>query len=225
MSDAVGDILPLALGVAISPIPIIAVILMLLSPRARTNGPAFLIGWVVGLTVVGIVVTGLSGGAGIGSGGGGSTIGSLIKILLGLLLVGLAVRDFRNRPRPGDQPSLPPWMRAVDSVTTVKALGIAVLLSAANPKNLSLTVAAAVTIAQEGLSSGGTAFALVAFVVVASLSIAVPVTLYLTGGASAKAALNRLHGWLNANNATDTAVLLLVLGVVLLGKGLGGLFG
>jgi hypothetical protein len=111
VGSAIGNILPLALGVAVSPIPIIAVILMLLSPRARTNGPVFLVGWVAGLAAVSIVITSLSGDAGVGSGGGGSTVGALIKILLGLLLVGLAVHDFRNRPRPGQQPTLPGWMR------------------------------------------------------------------------------------------------------------------
>jgi Sap, sulfolipid-1-addressing protein len=223
LGNAIGDILPLALGVAISPIPIIAVILMLLSPKARTNGPAFLVGWVAGLAVVSIVVTSLSGNAGLGSGGGGSTVGSLIKILLGLLLVALAVRDFRNRPRPGEQPPLPGWMRAIDSFTPVKALGIALLLSAVNPKNLSLTVAAAVTIAQEGLSTASATFALSLFVILASLSIAVPVALYILGGASAARALDSLRDWLNTNNATVMAVLLLVIGVVLIGKGLGGL--
>lgn len=221
MGNAIGDVLPLALGVTISPIPIIAVILMLLSPKARTNGPAFLVGWVVGLTIVSVVVTALSGSVGLGSGGGGSAVGSLLKILLGLLLIGLAFREWRNRPRPGEQPPLPGWMRAIDSVTAVKALALAVLLSAINPKNLSLTIAAAVTIAQEGLSSAGATFAIVVFVILASLNIAIPVILYLAGGASAKAALNRLRGWLNANNATVMAVLLLVIGVVLFGKGLG----
>lgn len=223
MGNAVGDILPLALGVAISPIPIIAVILMLLSPRARTNGPAFLFGWLAGLAAVSIAVTALSGSAGLGSGGGGSATGSLIKMLLGLLLVGLSVRDFRNRPRPGEPPPLPGWMRAIDSATAVKAFGIAVLLSAINPKNLSLTVAAAVTVAQEGPSNVSAALVLVLFVVIASLSIAVPVALYSLGGPSATRALNSLRTWLNANNAPVMAVLLLVIGVVLFGKGLGGL--
>lgn len=222
MGNAVGDVLPLALGVAISPIPVIVVILMLLSPRVRTSGPAFLVGWVAGLAIVGIAVTALSGNAGLGS-GGGSAIGSLIKMLLGLLLIGLSVRDFRNRPRPDEQPPLPGWMRAIDSVTAVKAFGIAVFLSAINPKNLSLTVAAAVTIAQEGLSTTVAALVLVLFVVIASLSIAAPVALYSLGGSSAKRALNSLRTWLNANNATVTAVLLLVIGVVLFGKGMGGL--
>jgi hypothetical protein len=223
LGNAIGDVLPLALGVAISPIPIIAVILMLLSPKARTNGPAFLVGWVAGLALVSIVVMSLSGNVGLGSGGGGSTVGSLIRILLGFLLVGLAARDFKNRPRPGKQPPLPGWMRAIDSFTPVKALGIAFLLSAVNPKNLSLTVAAAVTIAQEGLSTASATFALILFVILASLSIAVPVALYILGGASAARALDSLRDWLNANNATVMAVLLLVIGVVLIGKGLGGL--
>jgi len=219
--NSIGAILPLALGVAISPIPIIAVILMLLSPKAHTNGPAFLVGWVTGLAAVSVAVTALSGKAGLGS-GGGSVVGSLIKVALGFLLVGLAVREFRNRPRPGQQPQLPGWMRAIDSTTGPKALGIAFLLSV-NPKNLSLTVAAAVSVAQEGLSTISAAFVLTLFVVLASLSIAVPVALDLFGGASAARALDGLRAWLDANNATVMAVLLVVIGVVLLGKGLSGL--
>ena len=116
-------------------------------------------------------------------------------------------------------------MRAIDSVTTLKALELGVLLSAINPKNLSLTVATAVTIAQEEFSSGGAAVALVIFVVTASLSIAILVALYLLGGASARSNLDEFRTWLTANYATVTAVLLLGIGVVLLGKGLGGPFG
>ena len=56
MIHAIGEILPLAIGIAISPLPIIAVILMLTTPKARTNGPAFLAGWLLGLVVVAGVV-------------------------------------------------------------------------------------------------------------------------------------------------------------------------
>ena len=56
MENALGSILPQAIGVAISPVPIIAVILMLFSKRARSNGPAFLVGWVLALVVVGSIV-------------------------------------------------------------------------------------------------------------------------------------------------------------------------
>jgi hypothetical protein len=100
-----------------------------------------------------------------------------------------------------------------------------VLLTAINPKNLSLTVAAAVSVAQEGLPTARVIIVTVLFVILASLGIAVPVALFVLGGSSATRVLNGLRTWLNANNSTVTAVLLLVIGVVLFGKGLGGLVG
>ena len=48
MGGVIGDLLPTALGVAISPVPIIAVILMLLAPRAKAASVGFLLGWVSG---------------------------------------------------------------------------------------------------------------------------------------------------------------------------------
>jgi len=42
------------------------------------------------------------------------------------------------------------------------------------------------------------------------------------GGTSAARAFDGLRTWLDANNATVMAVLLLVIGVVLFGNGLGG---
>ena len=59
MGAAIGDILGNAVGVAISPVPIIAVILMLFTPRAKANSLGFLLGWIVGLGVAGTVVLAL----------------------------------------------------------------------------------------------------------------------------------------------------------------------
>ena len=47
MGSVIGEILPLAVGVAISVTAIIAVILILFTPNARTNSVAFLFGWVL----------------------------------------------------------------------------------------------------------------------------------------------------------------------------------
>jgi hypothetical protein len=224
MGSVIGDILPLALGVAISPVPIIAVILMLFSARARSNGPAFLAGWVLGLAAVGVVVLALAGAAGVEDDGGPSTVASVVKLLLGLLLLVMAARQWRERPEPGQEAAVPGWMRAIDSFTAGRALGLAALLSAVNPKNLALAVSASATIAQAGLSGGAAAATLAVFIVLASLSIAVPVVFYLVGGSGAKATLDGWRSWLSANNATVMTVLLAVFGTVLLGKGIGGLF-
>ncbi len=56
MNEAIGDLLPSALAVALSPIPIVAVVLVLGAPRARTAGPSFALGWIAGLLAVSVVV-------------------------------------------------------------------------------------------------------------------------------------------------------------------------
>ncbi len=97
MGQAIGDILPLAIGVALSPIPIIAIVLMLGTPRARSNGPAFALGWVVGLTLVGSLVLALASGNAQADDGSPETWVSFAKLLFGLLFLFLAVNMWRGR--------------------------------------------------------------------------------------------------------------------------------
>src|SRR5262245_29421005 len=142
---ALGDLLPLAIGIAISPIPIIAGILMLFSARARVNGPAYLLGWVIGITVVTVVVRLLSGASGATDDGpSGPSLGDVLILLLGLGAIALGVKQWRGRPAPGESAALPAWMDAIDEFTPVKAFGFGIVLSALNPKNLGLAVAAGV---------------------------------------------------------------------------------
>ncbi len=56
MGRAIGEVLAFGAGVALSPLAIIAVVLMLAAPHGRTRAAAFLAGWIVGLGVVGTVV-------------------------------------------------------------------------------------------------------------------------------------------------------------------------
>jgi len=150
MTEAIGAVLPLAIGVAISPITIFAVILMLFSARARQNGPAFLAGWVGALTVVGSIVLVLAEAGRVGSDGSSSNLAAMLKALLGVLFLMLAVRQWRTRPAEGEQAPMPKWMAAIDSFTTGRSLGLAALLAGVNPKNLALTVGAGLAIAQSG---------------------------------------------------------------------------
>jgi hypothetical protein len=221
MGQAISEVLPFAIGVAISPVPIIAVILMLFSARARINGPVFLLGWALGLAVVSGVVYALSDAADTGTSSGASDTVSWGKVVLGALLLLLALRNWRGRPAPGAEPSMPKWMAGVDALTPPKALALAVLLSAINPKNLILTVGAATGVGQLGPSTTDAVVALAVFVVLASVSIAGPVVYYLLGGERAKAQLDTLKAWLGANNATVMTILFLVFGAVLISKGVG----
>lgn len=60
MDGVIGEILPYALGVAISPVLIIAPILMLFSARAARTGSGFLIGWILGIIVAVGIFTALA---------------------------------------------------------------------------------------------------------------------------------------------------------------------
>ena len=134
MAQAIGDILPLAIGIAISPSPIIAVILMLITPKARSNGLAFLSGWLLGLAAVATIVLIIADTAGVSTSSGPSRTVSAIKLVLGVLLLVVAWRQWGKRPKPGEEAPLPKWMKALYRFTQGRALAIAALLSGVNPR-------------------------------------------------------------------------------------------
>jgi threonine/homoserine/homoserine lactone efflux protein len=223
MGQAIGEILPLAIGVAISPVPIIAIVLMLGTPRARSNGLAFALGWLAGLTIVGGALLALASGNSQENDGGPETWVSIVKLVLGVLFLLLAARTWRSRPKAGKEAAMPKWMQAIDTFTTGRSLVFGLLLSGVNPKNLALTIAAATTIAQTGISGGESAGALIVFILIGSLGILTPVFIYFALGTRAAVILDELKDWMAGHNAAIMTVLLLVLGAKLIGDGVGGL--
>jgi threonine/homoserine/homoserine lactone efflux protein len=221
MGAAIGEILPLAVGIAISPIPIIAAILMLLSPKARSTSVGFLGGWVLGIAVAATVFTLLSSVLPEGDADAAKPVTAVIQLVLGAGLLFLALRQWRSRPAPGVEPPLPKWMAGIDTMTAGRAFGLGFLLAAVNPKNLLLGAAAGVAVGSAGLEIGAIVVVLLVFTVIAAASVAVPVIAYLVASERMAAPLERLRGWLVHNNATVMAVLLLVIGAVLIGKGIG----
>jgi threonine/homoserine/homoserine lactone efflux protein len=221
MGQAIGDLLPSAVGVAFSPVPIIAVILMLGTPKARTNGPAFAIGWVLGLVIVTTIIVLLAGGAD-DSDSGSSTAVDIIKLLFGALFLLLGVKQWQSRPKEGEEAEMPKWMSAIDQFTAAKSAGLGALLSSINPKNLALTFAAAAAIAQAGLSGGETTIAIAVFVIIGSVTVAGPVLYYLLAKDS-EALLGEIKQFMSEHNAVIMFVLFMVLGAKLVGGGIAGL--
>jgi threonine/homoserine/homoserine lactone efflux protein len=223
MGQAIGQVLSYGVGVALSPIPIIAVVLMLATPSGRVNGPAFLLGWVVGLAVVGTAVLLISGGANASEHGNPATWNSILKLALGALLLGVAARQWRGRPRHGAEAHLPAWMKTIDRFTPARSAALGVGLSALNPKNLILTAGAAAAIAQTGASTGSQAGALVVFVVLGALGPGVPVAIYFGLGRRAAHVLDELRAWMTRENAVIMAVICVLIGAKLIGDGITGL--
>jgi threonine/homoserine/homoserine lactone efflux protein len=223
MGQAIGDMLPAAVGIAISPIPIVAVVLMLSSAHGRTNGPAFLVGWVVGVAGAGTLLLVIAGALGSQDDGEPADWVSWLKLVLGAVLLLLAAQQWRGRPHDGEAPVTPKWMGAVDHFTPAKAAVAGVVLSALNPKNLVLIVAGMSSIAQAGIPAGEEAIVLAVFTAIATIGAAVPVVIYFGLGDRSAELLDRLKTWMARNNAVIMAVILLVIGVKLIGDAISGL--
>ncbi|PSR70009.1 hypothetical protein C8258_02885 [Nocardia sp. MDA0666] len=219
MGAVLGDLLPLAVGVAISPIPIVAAILIILSANAARAGTGFAIGWVLGIVVVTTIFVVLSGTLSDSQNKHSSTVTAWVKIVLGVVLLGLAAMQWRSRSDTG----VPGWMRAIDTLSAPGAVGLGALLSAVNPKNLLLCVSAGVAVGTSGLGGGPQVIAVLVFTVIAAASVLVVVIGYLVAAERLREPLDRARRWLQANNHVVMAIVLLVMGAVVLGKGIGGL--
>ncbi len=220
MTEAIGQILGNAVGVALSPMPEIAVVLMLFSLTPLRNSLSFLAGWLLGLTGVALLTLAL----GIGS-GADSDSGGIVATLIGALFIALAIRQWRRRPGEGEHPEMPSWMKAVDHFSAARAFALALALSALNPKNFGLTVAAGVSITGADLTSEQELAVMLIFVGLASTTIIATIAFYVLARERAQSTLESIRLWLIANNDTVMTILFAVIGAKVLGDGLIALSG
>ena len=220
---ALGGSLSSAVGIAISPLPVVLVILMLVSASARVNGPAFLGGWVFGVATVATAAFLLADAADASTDSGASDGVDVTQLIFGLLFILLAVQQWRSRPQPGVEAAPPKLFEKVDDMGGGGAFGFGFVACVANPKNLPLALSAGAGMAQVGVTGGDAVWAILLFVVVASATVAMPVVVYFALGDRADAILASWKEWLMANNATVLMILFALLGAKMIGAGLGEL--
>ncbi len=227
MVNPVGDVLPLAIGVMISPLSIIAVISMLLSKRAKSNSLVFLSGWILGLIIIGGAVLLIAGTQNFSPGSEPSIGASVIKLLAGVLLLSLAAMQWRASTR-GEQPKVLTRINAIDTFTSAKAFRLGLLLSAVYPKNLTLTLISALTIVQaqvRGLLDITVSGVFIMFIIISSILVVIPVLVSFVLGDKAAQTLDSWKAWNMEHYAAVLVVTFLSLAAMNLGKGLNGLFG
>src|SRR5262245_13710997 len=117
MGEAIAQVLPLALGVALSPIPIVAIVLMLAAKRASLNGTAFVAGWLVGLVLVGAIVFTVAGPQAGDTQLVPATWINAVELVIGGFLLCLAAEQWRARPAAGRAPMSPKWLDALDKLS------------------------------------------------------------------------------------------------------------
>jgi len=217
----VGEILPLALVVAISPINVIPVILLLFTKRPVVNAVCFLAGFIAGVAAVLGACVAIAEAVDLSTDSGHATWVTVLKLALGVYLLVAAVRKFRGRPRTGEEGAMPKWMDGISGFSPGKSLGAGLALGAVNPKNVVVGLAAAATIASAVLSSGQQVAAIAIYVLVAVLGVAAPILATLLLGDRSHEVLDGWKVWLDQNNAAVMSVLFLIFGVVLIGQAIG----
>jgi hypothetical protein len=218
LTEAISGSVPMAVGVALSPLPVAAVIIILMSGRAGTNAPAFLFGWISGILAVGAIIFVVPG---IDTERGEPTVLSgWFRIILGVALLLLSVRQWRQRRLPDAPAETSSFLASLDHIGMLKSSMSGFLLSGVTPKNMLLVAAGAVRIDASMLGPGAQFTALLVFSAIASLGVAAPVAGYFLARQTAEAAFSHWKVWLINNNAAVLILLFLVLGVLLIGRGM-----
>ncbi|HJT95053.1 MAG TPA: GAP family protein [Mycobacterium sp.] len=213
------ELIPLALVVALSPLSIIPAVLVLHTPRPRPAGLAFLAGWLIGLaalTALFLTVSSLLGGLGDKPPGWASWL----RIVVGCALIVFGAYRWFTRKRAAHTPK---WMQSLSKVTPPRAALTAAALTVANPKVLFICAAAGLAIGTAGLESSPAWLAVAWYVAVAGSTVAIPVLAYTVSGDRLDEPLRRLKDWMERQHAALLAGILLVIGLLVLYKGIHGL--
>jgi cadmium resistance protein CadD (predicted permease) len=210
------ELLPLALVITVSPLSIIPGVLVLHAPHPRESTLAYLAGWLLGLAGLTAIFIGISDMLG-GLKDSPPAWASWLRISVGAALIVFGVIRWMTR-RGHDH--MPAWMRTMSSVTPMRAAVMGAALTVVNPKVLFICAAAGLAIGTDALGVAGTVLSAALFVAVAGSSVAIPVLAYAGVGERLDAPLERLKNWMEKHNAALVAAILVVIGLVVLYKGI-----
>ena len=217
MKGTITELLPLAAVIAISPVPILAVIMMLLTDRERANPLAFLAGWMCILTVLvtGAILSGVDSVSTTPS----KTV-AVVFVVVAVGLIALAVHEWRRRPRKGEPQRIEPWTKFLHTVTPPRAFALGVGLVIVAVKDLLSALQAGALIHDAAFSLGQQIVAVIFFVLVSSLLIIIPIAVAAAFGERALPTLHRWRQWLERHGRLVLACLFSLIALLLLLQGL-----
>jgi len=211
MPELIQQLIPAAMGLVISPLPLVAIIAIVLSPRARANGAAFAGGSILVAFVVTLVTALTTTGVGTSGGQGNDTIVLALGVVLALGFLVLAVVSWRSRPPAGTVAKAPGWLSAIDSMSAAKTFGLGVVMGITNGKDLPLEIKAGAHIGGTHLAAGALIGVAAAFAIAGGLALILVTALAATGSRAITAALGRMKYELISHNAAIMATVFTML--------------
>ncbi|MGH3969649.1 MAG: GAP family protein, partial [Mycobacterium sp.] len=214
--SALTGLISLALVIALSPLSIIPAVLVLHTPRPRSTSLAFLGGWLVALaalTALFVAISGLLGGLHRSP----PPWASWLRIVVGAALIVFGMLRWLTRHRHTEMPG---WMRSLANLTPGRAGVTGAVLAVVRPEVLLICAAAGLAIGSAGLGGTRAWISAAIFVAVAASTVALPVLAYAGAGGRLDDPLARLKDWMERHNAAMLAVILIVIGLLVLYKGI-----
>ncbi|GAA1695489.1 hypothetical protein GCM10009808_10900 [Microbacterium sediminicola] len=222
MESVLWYVVPLGIAMALSILPILAVVLLLLSPNPVPVSVGYAAGWALGVLTLATVFT-------IGArlippdvSASVPTWVHAVEIALGAVLMGWAVISaVRSRRRPSGS-SAPSWTGVLESLGPRRAFAFGLAMNV-RPKNLTLAVAAGLAIGAASLDVPGSALAVVIFTILGVSTVAGLVLAFLFGSRRVRPALEGLSEWLVSHAQVVLWISTFLVGAILVAIGVGHL--
>lgn len=219
MWQVIGQLLPIAVAAAVSSVPIMAMILILLSPRRAQSAVPFLLGWVLGIAAT-VSLCALGSRVIPTSRGDRPDVAlGVAEMIVGVAMLGVAVAAWRRAGRQTSLP-MPRWLRTIGSLGGWSAFGVAVLLNV-RPKGLLLAFAAGLVLRGATLTIVDSAIAITVYTAIAASTIAVPIVMTLVSPARMEGRLVLTQEWLERHHTAVSSTILVMIGFIAIGNGLG----
>ncbi|MFF2274292.1 GAP family protein [Agromyces sp. NPDC058126] len=222
MLEAFVHVVPIAVAVAASSVPILVTLSILLSPNGERVAWPFLTGWILGMTALAVVCT-IAAEAlpRAGSPREPAQAVGIAEIVVGALIIVVAVVGRLRAPRrSSDDP--PRWLERMSRIGSGEAFALGAVLNI-RPKSLLLVIAAGLAVRGAELTGVESTVVLACFIAIGASTVAVPVVAAKLAPDRTAPRLTILREWMSRHSRSITGLILVVIGVFVIVSGIGRL--
>lgn len=220
--QAIGLIIPIAIAVAISSVPIVTMLVILLSSNRSRSAVPFLIGWVGGIGLVVSICALLAQAVPTPrSSRRPDTVIGVLEILVGTTLVVLGIISWYRERHGGSAStaSTPTWLSTAGKLGPWSALGLGLVLNV-RPKGLLLAIAAGLTVRADAGTVPAAVLAILIYTLIGGSTVAVPIIATIASPTRMEPRLVAADDWMRRNGTILTSVIIGVIGLVIVGMGI-----
>jgi threonine/homoserine/homoserine lactone efflux protein len=207
------DLILIGLTISLEPIPLTTFIVVLASKNGVRKGAAFLFGWLASLAIVIALTIVATGNKPPKTNSAPSLAALAFKILAGVVLLLIALRQYRRLGKPKPPKKTPKWQTGVDNMSLWFALALGPLT-----QPWGLVAVGIATITEAKLSSWQDYIAIVLFCLVSTSTYLVMEVYAGFRPARTQALLAQIRTWIETHRDQVIIVGSIVLGFYLIGK-------